>query len=376
MVKINLVEMKILILAVKEKGNRHARWMAPIERISAVTTKLTLKSTSYISFFFRALWETYRFKPHVIMSLGPDLLGAISIILNKLISRQAVILSLGGDPITVRLDLLSAMDKRQIARRCKQKLLCYLNRQYVFKNCYHFMVNSHYLRNRLLNDYPDFVNKNIFVVPQPMIMIAASARFVRSKNSCIRLLTVTNLAYRAKYYGVLELIDFLQKYARQTSLDYRIVFQICGEGNFENHLKKKLAVMTTNQSTLSVRYLGFVENLRPIYERAHLFLYSSNLDSLPRVLLEAQAAGLPILVNDFEPFREVVRNGYNGLLYRNGDFDDFQAKLHMLVTNPHLRHSLGKHSLENLKRNYSFHAIGAKLERSFFKVLSLNKDCD
>ena len=67
--------------------------------------------------------------------------------------------------------------------------------------------------------------------------------------------------------------------------------------------------------------------------------------------------------------REIVRNGYNGLLYKSGDFDDFREKLHMLITDPHLRHSLGKHSLENLKCNYSFRAIGAKLESSFSKVL-------
>jgi glycosyltransferase involved in cell wall biosynthesis len=220
------------------------------------------------------------------------------------------------------------------------------------------------------------MNKNIFVIPQPMIMIAASARNVRSKNSCIRLLTVTNLAYRAKYYGVLELIDFLQKYAKQTSLDYRIVFQICGEGNFENHLKKKLAVMTTNQGTLSVRYLGFVENLKAIYEMAHLFLYSSNLDSLPRVLLEAQASGLPILANDFDPFQEVVRNNYNGLLYKSGDFHDFREKLHLLITNPDLRNFFGKNSLENLKTNHSIEAIGAKLEGSLSKVLHPDDEGD
>jgi glycosyltransferase involved in cell wall biosynthesis len=367
--------MKVLILAVKEKGGRHNRWIGPLKAISGITGKSILKSRSYIPFFFRALWETYRFKPHIIMSIGPDLLGINSILINKLVSHGAVIVSLGGDPITVRLDLLTTMNKRQIAGRYKHKLLCYLNLHYVFKNCSYFMVNSHYLRNQLLLNYHHFKNKNIYVIPQPMPLGTGPRRkAIRTANRCIRLLTVTNLAYRAKYHGVLELVDFLRKYAGQNRFDYRLVFDIYGGGNLENHLRKKLETKAGIQDKLSIRFHGFVEHLQSIYKMAHLFLYSSNLDSLPRVLLEAQAAGLPILVNDFEPFREVVRNGYNGLLYKSGDFDDFQAKLHMLVTNRHLRHSLGKHSLENLKGNYSFHAIGAKLESSFSKVLFPNRE--
>ena len=366
--------MKVLILAAKEKGNRHNRWIGPLKAVSGITGKSILKSRLYIPFFFRAFWETYRFKPHIIMSIGPDLLGIISILINKLISHRAVIVSLGGDPITVRLDLLATMSKRQIANRYKQKLLCYLNLHFVFKNCRYFMVNSHYLRNQLLRNYHHFKNKDIYVIPQPMPVITASRPKVKwNDNTYIRLLTVTNLAYRAKYYGVLELVDFLQKYAGQDKLNYRLVFDIYGGGNLENHLRKKLEPKAGIGDKLSIRFHGFVEHLQSIYKIAHVFLYSSNIDSLPRVLLEAQAAGLPILVNDFEPFREIVRNGYNGLLYKSGDFDDFQAKLHILVTNPRLRHSLGKHSLENLKSNYSFNAIGAKLESSFSKVLFPNR---
>ena len=367
--------MKVLILAVKEKTNRHVRWMAPLESVNGVTSKLVLKSRSYIPFFFHALWETYRFKPHIIMSIGPDLLGINSILINKLVSHGAVIVSLGGDPITGRLDLLTTMNKTQIVNRYKYKLLCYLNLHYVFKNCRYFMVNSHYLRNQLLHNYHHFKNKDIYVIPQPMPVITASRPKVKwNDNTYIRLLTVTNLAYRAKYYGVLELVDFLQKYAGQDKLNYRLVFDIYGGGNLENHLRKKLEPKAGIGDKLSIRFHGFVEHLQSIYKIAHVFLYSSNIDSLPRVLLEAQAAGLPILVNDFEPFREIVRNGYNGLLYKSGDFDDFKAKLHILVTDPCLRHSLGKHSLENLKSNYSFNAIGAKLESSFSKVLFPNRE--
>jgi glycosyltransferase involved in cell wall biosynthesis len=101
---------------------------------------------------------------------------------------------------------------------------------------------------------------------------------------------------------------------------------------------------------------------------ADLFLYASNLDSLPRVLLEAQAVGLPTIVNDFEAFREVVIHGHNGLLYKSGDFEDFRQKLDMLVTDPDLRYSLGQNALSHLKRNYSVEAVGNRLKEALQRV--------
>ena len=106
-----------------------------------------------------------------------------------------------------------------------------------------------------------------------------------------------------------------------------------------------------------------------MYRRAHLFLYASSLDSLPRVLLEAQSFGLPILVNDFEPFKEIIKEGHNGLLYRTGDFRDFRKRLDMLVRCPHLTALLSKNAVESLKGSYAVEVIGKRLEEMLQTIL-------
>jgi poly(glycerol-phosphate) alpha-glucosyltransferase len=123
------------------------------------------------------------------------------------------------------------------------------------------------------------------------------------------------------------------------------------------------------QNKLSICYHGFVENLESMYEKAHIFLYSSNLDSLPRALLQAQTHGLPVLVNDFEAFQELIVHGYNGFLYKTGCFADFKKKLNVLVNDPHLAYSLGKKAIENLRSNYSDQVVGKKLEGVLLNVL-------
>jgi GalNAc-alpha-(1->4)-GalNAc-alpha-(1->3)-diNAcBac-PP-undecaprenol alpha-1,4-N-acetyl-D-galactosaminyltransferase len=195
-------------------------------------------------------------------------------------------------------------------------------------------------------------------------------------NNPIHLITVTNLEYRAKYYGVLELLEFLQRYTQETGFNSRIVFTICGGGIYASDLRKKLEHPSGKHEKLSVCYLGFVNNLEPIYRAAHAFLYSSNLDSLPRVLLEAQSHGLPILVNDFEAFREMIKDRYNGLLYKSGDFADFRTKLDMLIADQNLAHSLIKNARKHVKKNHSVKAIGKRLEEALLKTLTENKRPD
>jgi len=365
--------MRILILAAEEKGSRHNRWMAALEAIGGVSSRLVLKSRSYVLFFFHGLLEARRFKPHVIMSVGPDLMGVTSLIISKLASRRPVILFLGGDPIAVRRDLLRAMTRSDIFGKMRYEFLCYLNSHYVYKYFRHFMVNSSYLGTQLLLHNPHFRDKHVFVVPQPVTVERRSIKEVKGdQDNRIRMLTVTNLRHPAKYRGVLELVEFLQKYTNETTLDRKLVFDICGGGIWSDHLRNRVRTIRSRKDRLSVRYLGFVENLESMYEKAHLFLYSSSLDSLPRVLLEAQSFGLPMLVNDFEAFQEIIEDGYNGLLYKSGDFEDFKKRLDMLISDPHLSHSLSRNALENLRRKYSVEVIGKKLEGVLQTVLPQN----
>jgi len=235
-------------------------------------------------------------------------------------------------------------------------------------------VNSHYLRHQLINNYLYFKNKTISVVPQAIEVSNDSVKKeVSDKDECIRILTVTNLNHEAKYNGMIELTRFLQKYASQTNSNHKLIFNICGGGNFSAHLRKRLELMAGKQNKLCIRYFGFVKNIELMYKWAHIFLYTSYVDSLPRVLLEAQAYGLPILVNDFEAFKEIIRHGYNGLLYRSGNFEDFKKKLDALITCPNLRHFLSKNSLENLKQHYSPEVIGKRLKKILVEIISQNK---
>jgi len=56
------------------------------------------------------------------------------------------------------------------------------------------------------------------------------------------------------------------------------------------------------------------EQLRPLYEESHLFVFPTRQDFMPQVLAEALAAGLPCMANDVGGIGDLVQHGDTGFL--------------------------------------------------------------
>lgn len=67
-----------------------------------------------------------------------------------------------------------------------------------------------------------------------------------------------------------------------------------------------------------------------------LVVPSTWYENTPFVVLEAFAAGVPVLASDLGGLREVVRDGDNGLLFRAGDAASLRAAIERLVAEPGL----------------------------------------
>jgi len=75
---------------------------------------------------------------------------------------------------------------------------------------------------------------------------------------------------------------------------------------------------------------------------ADIFLFPSATDSLGNVVLEAQAAGLPVVVSDRGGPRENMQPGTTGFVCRAGDAVSFGERLASLIGDPGLRQQMGR----------------------------------
>lgn len=189
------------------------------------------------------------------------------------------------------------------------------------------------------------------VVPQPMF--GESEARSPGLDGKTNLLTVTNLGYPQKAEGVVRLITQLVRFAA----DYHgeMVFRVAGDGQFRSKVEQALTLLRL-PANLSVEMLGFQADIEEEYRRADLFLYHSEYDATPNVLLEAKRFGLPVLVNDFPPFRTIVKDGVSGLIYADGS--GFNSALRRLIDGPELCRRLAEGGLVELREEYSENAVG------------------
>jgi phosphatidylinositol alpha-mannosyltransferase len=117
--------------------------------------------------------------------------------------------------------------------------------------------------------------------------------------------------------------------------------------------------------------LGTVDRGRlPQYHAAADALVSPAVgqESFGIVLVEAMAAGLPVVATDIPGYREVVDDGVEGLLVPPGDPVALEAALRRVLEDEELAKSLGEAGRARARR-YSWDVVGPEIEAVYAEVL-------
>jgi len=94
------------------------------------------------------------------------------------------------------------------------------------------------------------------------------------------------------------------------------------------------------------------------------------MEGLPSVLLEAMAAGMPVVTTETCGMPDVVENEFNGLLIPPADADAIEGALLRLAGSAELREKLGKAAQETMRR-YTWERAALQLEALYRHVLQL-----
>ena len=115
--------------------------------------------------------------------------------------------------------------------------------------------------------------------------------------------------------------------------------QIVGDGELREQLQYNIRELgLSNQINIGRAEKDMVS----VYKDASILAMSSRYEGLPMVLLEAQAAGLPIVSFDCKcgP-KDVIENGVDGFLVEDGDIEQLAQKLVVLMQDANLRKQMG-----------------------------------
>jgi glycosyltransferase involved in cell wall biosynthesis len=89
-----------------------------------------------------------------------------------------------------------------------------------------------------------------------------------------------------------------------------------------------------------------------------VFVLASRTETQGRVLLEAMAAGKPVVGSRVDGIPHYIQDGVNGLLFECGNPDDLACKLRLLLASPDLRDKLGRAGYELARTRYNEISFG------------------
>ena len=91
-----------------------------------------------------------------------------------------------------------------------------------------------------------------------------------------------------------------------------------------------------------VQFLGYQEKPLPFFQASDVVLSCSRSEAFGRVTVEAMRAGKPVVGANSGATPELIRDGWNGFLYKPGDYRDLAQKVRYLYEHPDLAREMGR----------------------------------
>ncbi len=114
-----------------------------------------------------------------------------------------------------------------------------------------------------------------------------------------------------------------------------------------------------------IRILPFTNDVYRHIASADVALMCSVKEAFGRVTVEAMKLGKPVVGAASGATTELIRDGWNGLLYRPADPEDLAEKLALLYQDPELRRKMGNNGFEWSHRTFTPQRYGNELLRVF-----------
>lgn len=197
---------------------------------------------------------------------------------------------------------------------------------------------------------------NIRVLPNPVVVDdfqpAAECRSDVPQNGG----TVLFLGAFVKRKGIYDLIE-----AMPAVIGGRgdVVFELGGDqevGRVQELLRGK-------GLERNVRMLGWVRGADKLaaFTRAHVYVLPSYIEGVPIGVLEAEAAGLPIVTTPVGGVPEIVKDGVNGLLISPGDVRALSASILRLLEDGDLRRKMSETNVRSVRSRHDASLVARTL---------------
>lgn len=147
------------------------------------------------------------------------------------------------------------------------------------------------------------------------------AGYTPKKKADLELVTIGSLVDKKNQTFLLDVVK------RLTKKHYKVHLHILGDGKNRKALEEKSLHLKISDS---VTFHGNVSNVEEFLWNSDLYVHAATYEPFGLVLIEAMAAGLPVISLDGRGNRDIIQDQKNGYILSEPDVVDFANKVALL----------------------------------------------
>jgi glycosyltransferase involved in cell wall biosynthesis len=119
-----------------------------------------------------------------------------------------------------------------------------------------------------------------------------------------------------------------------------------------------------------IGWVGYTRNVSDELTRMDIFVLPSLYgEGLPMVVLEAMAAGVPIIATDIDGISQIIRHGVDGVLARSGDSHSLALALQAMIKGEYASEALRRNAHARQSSEFSDERMAGSVAEVYRKVL-------
>jgi glycosyltransferase involved in cell wall biosynthesis len=148
-----------------------------------------------------------------------------------------------------------------------------------------------------------------------------------------------------------------------------VIYLICGTGKCEKSLKRLVDRLDLSKRVI---FLGYQQDINSILGIADCFIFPSLQEGLPVALMEAMAAGLPIICSDIRGNIDLIVNSKGGILVDSKNPYEFADAIEKLAVDELLRIKMGEYNKDIIK-NFSIEYVDKEMKYIYEKYIDMDR---
>ncbi|MBH8571665.1 glycosyltransferase family 4 protein [Nostocaceae cyanobacterium CENA369] len=143
-------------------------------------------------------------------------------------------------------------------------------------------------------------------------------------------------------------------------------------GPFSSEGRQAIPIKEVQQQAEFVSYLGVRNDITTLLSLSDIFVLPSYREGMSRVLLEAGAMQLPLITTNTPGCKDIVRDGWNGLLVPPRNAKALATAILQLLKSPDQRILMGTRSEMHVRENFSLQKVADSYTNIYYRVLGLS----